>query len=1803
MLRILLSLLVAACLCSTVGAQVVINEIHYHPVEVPNFDATGNPTYSSTGGTANFTDDVHEFIEIRNAGGAAVDVSGWKISGGIDFTIPVSTSIPAGGYKVIAKTPGRIQTVYGIIGVLGPFVGSLSNKDGTVRLTDAADNIIDSVSYSRSFPWPTSADALGAGDDFTLLNSATYQYKGRSLQRVSVSGISNDPANWLASPLSPGPTPGAANAVSRAVPKPIVVGYSAAQASDDMAVIRATQPVRVSCTFSNTVSLSSVQVESFVDAIDGPTAYSEPRSTVAMTDLGNGQYSALLAGQTDRSVVRWRIKANRGDGSEQVFPRTDDAAIMPVGPAAREAWQSYFVTPVRTTTKTAMYDIFVSNSDPTNGAFNGLNGLAAMNYNITGNPKRVTNSSTSGLPRDLPYVSPTAQLWNGSVPCLFVVDGVVRDAHVRYHGSRYNRSAGRNSFKLRFADTQLIGGADSFFITDKSDYFSVAQGLYINASLPMSEINWVDWYLNANAVMPRLQQGEYNGDLLDKYHKRIADLTPAAPKEETGEFFKDVGTIDDPGEGPYAHGSGRRLFDLGAWTSLQRYEWTYTLQNHAWKGAKPIKDFYDGMWTARGDTYIAPNPNITNLRTYLDTQLDVDALLTSLSVLNWMCPWDDTTQNHFLWKRANGRWNHIAWDFDGMFGNGDTTGSNSWIYLGENGTAPGGILGNNFRGPNWFKDSVFKAYRTEYKNRLWLLNNTYLHPDNLKALFFRDSSGTLVSYYTFINGVKAGFCEARFASVNSQTGHAANGGDFLRPSKPTLTAPIGSVTALPPLAFTVSAYAHTSGNTAGGNAHAKSKWEIRTSMGDYFKPVFVTTSTTSLTSFAIPFDELTFGQTYFWRVTYFDANDHPSATSDESSFAYGPQATNQTLIAFNDVWKYDYGGAFTDSTWAQISFVDTSWASGPGALAFENQGSIPETIRTALPAPATLTPAGRAYYFRRHFTVPANPATISNLRIRHLIDDGCVIWINGVKVHRYFMNEQANYGYTEFSSGNPGDGVYQFADAISNTGTWAWVDPRPYLVQGDNMIAVEVHQTNNTSSDITFGLEMTATLPATPGDIVINEVFANGPGDGDWIELKSTTGAPIDISGFGLTDDILNPTRYVFPAGSVVPAGERRMMNCAGNLPASATNTGFGLDSGGQRLVLTSAGSVRDFVTFGPQARNYSIGRIPDGTGAFTLNTKTFNAVNAAAIASGSVSNLKINEWIASPAHGDDWFEIYNADANPVSIAGLYLSDTPGTPKITQIPALSYIAGNGFADFKADGSNSGTNHTNFKLSAGGDNLVLTNGTTMIDFVAVTGVVSNTSRGRLPDGAATLQNFPLTESRGASNWLPSSVVVNEVLTHSRLPLLDYVELFNPASSAVNLSGWWLSDDQHLRRKFQIPGGTSIPAGGYLVFDETQFGVGANAFQLNSQGGDEMVLTANDGSGGESGLRSQVNNGVSAQDVPFGRVLTGSPVGSWKPEFWPFIARTPGAANAPALVTPVIINEIHYHPPDLAGPVDNVRDEFVELHNPTTSPVSLDGWVLKDGSDFTFPAGSTLRPGDYILVVGFDPTNAATLAAFRAALGVSTGTLLYGPFSPKLGNDEADVEIAKPSLEFPGLFVNVDKVRYADFAPWPTSPDGTGPSIQRESRTVIGNDPANWAAFAPTPGAKNTNQPAILDNDGDGMSNAFEDANGFDKFSAPDALQDADGDGRTNLAESIAGTDPRNGASYLAATVTKIAGGFRIQFTAQAGKGYTIQYRDSLTTGSWQKLTDIAAPASTQAVTFDNITTLAQRFYRVVIPMVP
>jgi hypothetical protein len=124
---------------------VVINEIHYDPAGVA----------------------AEEFIELINPGDSAVDISGWKLGGGVAFTFPGGTVIPAGGYRVVAADPATILANFSVT-ALGPFTGKLSNLGERVELRDAGLSLIDRVTYGVGFPWPTASN--GGGSSMELMN-------------------------------------------------------------------------------------------------------------------------------------------------------------------------------------------------------------------------------------------------------------------------------------------------------------------------------------------------------------------------------------------------------------------------------------------------------------------------------------------------------------------------------------------------------------------------------------------------------------------------------------------------------------------------------------------------------------------------------------------------------------------------------------------------------------------------------------------------------------------------------------------------------------------------------------------------------------------------------------------------------------------------------------------------------------------------------------------------------------------------------------------------------------------------------------------------------------------------------------------------------------------------------------------------------------------------------------------------------------------------------------------------------------------------------------------------------------------------------------------------------------------------------------------------------------------------------------------------------------------------------------------------------------------------------------------------
>jgi hypothetical protein len=737
----------------------------------------------------------------------------------------------------------------------------------------------------------------------------------------------------------------------------------------------------------------------------------------------------------------------------------------------------------------------------------------------------------------------------------------------------------------------------------------------------------------------------------------------------------------------------------------------------------------------------------------------------------------------------------------------------------------------------------------------------------------------------------------------------------------------------------------------------------------------------------------------------------------------------------------------------------------------------------------------------------------------------------------------------------------------------------------------------------------------------------------DFVELYNPSGSAVSLNGMSLSDDPLNARKYVFTNGLSVPALGYFVIRCDADVPVSASNTGFGLSQGGNVTLTLYDSSVSELskIKFGIQAANYSIGRVPNGGSNWVLNVVTLGRANAAVPSLGNGLNLKINEWMANPASGDDWFEVYNPNSQPVAIDGYYLTDQLSTPTKSPIHPLSFIGieAYGYQQFRADGNTAaGADHVNFSLRAAGEELgiagpngIIFNGT---NFLAQDVGVSE---GRLPDGSSTIVRFPSSASPGDANYLPlPTIVINEVLSHTDVGqnFEDAIEVFNAGATQTNISGWYLSDSRFKLKKYQIPNNTRIDPRSFKVFYENQFNFdptnNGNAFALNSAKGDEVYLAQAVG-GNLTGYRASVKFGAAENIVSFGRytnsvgqvdfvAMSRTTFGRDNPDSLTDFRLGTGLPNAGPKVGPVVIGEIMYHPPDINGTTDDVLGEYVELRNITTSPVPLyhpsypsNRWQFRDGINFTFPPNTTIPAGETLLVVSFDPVNDTnSLAAFRAKYSLGTGVAMVGPYNGKLDNGGEELGLYKPDApEPPGdpdagfvPYILVDRVVYSDSAPWMPGADGTGLSLTRVTLDEYGNDPANWSAQTPTPGPQGGNP----DRDGDGMPNTWEQQYGLNPDLYDDWDDDPDHDGAINLYEYLAGTDPTSAASVFELLISG-TGPVTLRFSAVADKTYTVLYRNSLTAGSWLTLTNVpAGPA--RIVQFTDPTGGVSRFYRLRTP---
>lgn len=140
--------------------------------------------------------DGAEWVELHNPLVLDVDLSGWRLDGGVAYTFPEGTILAAGGYLVVAADPGAIAGV----DALGPWEGDLADGGERVELVSNGGRRIDALAYGDDDPWPVAA--AGSGLSFAKVRAET---------------ASDLAENWTAS-AEVGGTPGRANALDPDAP-------------------------------------------------------------------------------------------------------------------------------------------------------------------------------------------------------------------------------------------------------------------------------------------------------------------------------------------------------------------------------------------------------------------------------------------------------------------------------------------------------------------------------------------------------------------------------------------------------------------------------------------------------------------------------------------------------------------------------------------------------------------------------------------------------------------------------------------------------------------------------------------------------------------------------------------------------------------------------------------------------------------------------------------------------------------------------------------------------------------------------------------------------------------------------------------------------------------------------------------------------------------------------------------------------------------------------------------------------------------------------------------------------------------------------------------------------------------------------------------------------------------------------------------------------------------------------------------------------------------------------------------------
>jgi len=423
--------------------------------------------------------------------------------------------------------------------------------------------------------------------------------------------------------------------------------------------------------------------------------------------------------------------------------------------------------------------------------------------------------------------------------------------------------------------------------------------------------------------------------------------------------------------------------------------------------------------------------------------------------------------------------------------------------------------------------------------------------------------------------------------------------------------------------------------------------------------------------------------------------------------------------------------------------------------------------------------------------------------------------------------------------------------------------------------------------------------------VVINEIMADNQttledpeNSGQypaWFEIANTGLETVDLSGLHLTDDLSNPTRFRIAEGITVPAQGFITFFADNSLGRQTVggplHTDLRLEKQGGQIGIFSGTQQIDVYAFGPQTADVSEGRHPDGAD----NRIAFN------VPTPGGSNLLLPPVVTGATHSPP----LPTSSKPVTVTVSVTDD--GTLLTT---TLFYSAtASGFVEVPMTCLHGNLYTAQIPPQPAG---------TRVEYYVRAGDDDGQVTTAPPDTSDADIEHADEYIEYIVDYHPPTLFINEFMADNetvpespRSPVYpdepggtpDWIELFNPGPDPIDVGGRYLTDDLNVPTKFRIADGTTVPAGGFLVFyadDEPERGPLHTNFKLSKNG--ESIGLFDFKAAGNEPIDTHTF-GPQAADVSEGRCPDGR--AGWMSLALP----TSGAANGPCSALAPISSVVH------------------------------------------------------------------------------------------------------------------------------------------------------------------------------------------------------------------------------------------------------------------------------------------------------